>query len=333
MSTAAVSSSSLLHGQPYFQDRKGDLQQLGQALQSGDLALAQQSFSAIQILAQNGPFDGNAFLVNQRQQDFSAIGQALQAGDLAGAQQAFAQLQSTFSSKQPVLDPGPAAIVSLSQQAASAAASSSTGSTGSTAGGSAAGPIILNLGDGSGSGGPEQVNISFTNTGNGSEQITINSGTGSTSSTLSTTSSSAAVPEIILNFGNSSGSGGPEQIAISLTNTNDGAQQLTISGSTGSTGSTGATGSATGTSAAGLEIVLNLGNSSTSGSAEQININLTNTGNGAEQVTVGVGTQQNPNAQQINLNLAQNSNEQIVLNLLNNPSATPSQTSGVNVVA
>ena len=83
MSTAAVSTSSIYQElQTFFQARNSDLKQLGQALQSGDLAGAQQEFSAIQNLGQSGPFaNGNAFKVSQREQDFAAIGQALQAGE------------------------------------------------------------------------------------------------------------------------------------------------------------------------------------------------------------------------------------------------------------
>src|ERR1700685_4230208 len=97
MSTAAVSSNSLPPGvQSFLQQRDADLKQLGQALQSGDLAGAQQAFTAIQALSQNNTSaNGNSFKVSQRQQDFNAIGQALAAGDLGGAQQAFADLKAT----------------------------------------------------------------------------------------------------------------------------------------------------------------------------------------------------------------------------------------------
>lgn len=227
MSTAPISSSSLLQElQTYFQDRQSDVQQLGQALKSGDLAGAQQDYNNIQTLAQSGPFaGGNAFGVNQREQDFTAIGQALQSGDLTGAQQAFAQLQSTFA-PQSATDPGPAVILNISQPGAA----SSTTTTG-----------------------------------------------------VASTSSTSAGPEIVLNLGGGSGSGSPEEITLTFNNT----------------------------------------------------------GSGGEQLTIGVGSQQNPNAQQFTLNLPQNSNEQIVLNLLSNassstssPATSPSsQSSGVNVVA
>src|SRR5271169_4151436 len=115
MSTAAVSTSSIYQElQTFFQQRGSDLQQLGQALQSGDLAGAQKEFSAIQSLGQSGPFaSGDAFKSSQREQDFAAIGQALQSGDLAGAQQAFAQLQNTFHHQRST-EPPPSVVVNLS---------------------------------------------------------------------------------------------------------------------------------------------------------------------------------------------------------------------------
>ena len=213
MSTAGISSSSLVQAQ-YFQDRKSDLQQLGQALQSGDLSGAQQDFSTIEGLAQNGPFaSGDAFAVNQRQQDFASIGQALQSGDIAGAQQAFAQLQSTFSSSHRILDPAPPVIISIGEPG------TAVGST-----------------------------------------TTPTTPTGAT--TAAPPTSTAVGPEIAIDLGSGSGSStNPEEITISLNNTN-----------------------------------------------------------GSEQLTIAVGSQQSPNAQQITLDLAQNSNEQIILNI-GNPSA------------
>ncbi len=127
MSTAAVPTSSIhldLHS--YFLQRNSDLKQLSHALQSGDLAGAQQVFGAIHSLGQNGPFaNGDAFKVNQRQHDFDAIGQALQSGDLAGAKQAFGQLMSTFL-RQHRPEPSPAAVVTLS----GASPASAAGNTG-----------------------------------------------------------------------------------------------------------------------------------------------------------------------------------------------------------
>ncbi len=73
-------------------------------------------------------------------------------------------------------------------------------------------------------------------------------------------------------------------------------------------------------SSAGPEIILNLSNGSgTSGtSPEQITINIgpASTSGGGEQVSLSVGNQ-GSNSQQVTFNLSPNSNEQIVLNLLN----------------
>jgi len=98
MSTSAASPLSTQQSlETYFQARHQDLRQLAQALQSGDLANAQQDCVTIQTLGENGPFPGgNAFLNSTRQQDFENIGSALQSGDLASARQAFVQLWSTF---------------------------------------------------------------------------------------------------------------------------------------------------------------------------------------------------------------------------------------------
>jgi hypothetical protein len=252
MSTAGISSSSLVQGAQYFSDRKNDLQQLGAALQSGDLAGAQQDFAQIQTLAANGPFsNGNAFFVAGRQQDFTAIGQALQSGDIAGAQQALTQLQSTFTqgggggTTGPVLDPGPAVIINLT--------------------------------------------------------------TGGVAPTTTTTA--------------------PATTTTPTTNTTDPATTSTAASSTGP------------------EIVLNIGGGNAGSTPEEITLSFSNTGSGGEQLTIGVGSQQNPNTQEVTLNLPQNGSEQIILNLLNNgsvsspsptstsSSASASTSSGVNVVA
>jgi hypothetical protein len=96
--TAADSASSIYQQlQAYRQQRQADLAQLGQALQSGDLAGAQSAFDTLTALGQSGPNkNGQPFQLAERAQDFQAIGQALQSGDLAGAQSAFAKLASTF---------------------------------------------------------------------------------------------------------------------------------------------------------------------------------------------------------------------------------------------
>jgi hypothetical protein len=164
MSTSAVSSTSInqeIH--QFFQTRQSDLQQLGQALSTGDLAGAQAAYSKIVTLGQNGPFaGGNSFKLTPREQAFTAIGQALQSGDLAGAKQAFGALRDTFQGRGHQINP----------PVPSPAASPSTGA--------ASGPeIILNLQsiNGSGSASPEQITININNQASGGEQVSIGIGT------------------------------------------------------------------------------------------------------------------------------------------------------------
>jgi hypothetical protein len=90
-------------------------------------------------------------------------------------------------------------------------------------------------------------------------------------------------------------------------------------------------GSGSTSSSGGPEIVLNLG---TLTPGEQISIGLNNNNSGGEQISIGVASQQNQSPEQINLNL--NSNQQIVLNLLNGTatnSAGSSSNSSFSVTA
>ncbi len=137
MSTAAVSSSSIYQElQSFFQNRKSDLQQLGSALQSGDLNGAQQAYSTLAALGQSGPYaSAEPFYKSSRDQDFTTIGQDLQTGNLAGAQAAFAAL--TFkavpvaSSAQANSAQTPAAVVNVSNNLQPAIGTTAPGSTSS----------------------------------------------------------------------------------------------------------------------------------------------------------------------------------------------------------
>ena len=82
--------------QTYFKERTAEVQQLNQALQSGDIATAQQDYNNIVALGNSVIHRDNPFFRADRGLDFDAIGGALQNGDLAGARQAFAALQSTY---------------------------------------------------------------------------------------------------------------------------------------------------------------------------------------------------------------------------------------------
>jgi hypothetical protein len=208
MSTSAVSTSSLYQQlQTYFQTRQSDVQQLGQDLQNNDLTDAQQEFSAIQTLAQSGPFaNGDAFSRTDRQTDFTALGSALQSGNLAGAQQAFQQLESTFQSGSgggatpaPVSTPAP-----------------STSSSGNE--------IVINLGTLTPG---EQITIGLNNESNGQEQLTISEGNQQSQSQNQS-------PEITLNLNANSN----EEIILNLFNS--AAQASTAQASTGTTVNTAA---------------------------------------------------------------------------------------------
>jgi hypothetical protein len=205
MSTSAVSSVSLNQQlQSYFETRNSDVQQLGRALSSGNLASAQVAYNSITALGQEGPFaNGNPFQLSQREQDFTAIGQALQSGDLAGAQQAFSALQSTFRGNTPK---GPTA-----QPVSSSAA---------TGAGNAGPEIVLNLSSNGGATSP-------TTAANTAPEIIINlSNSGSASPAAPAATSSTTGPEIVLNL--NSGSTSPEEITIGIANSSSG-EQVSIS--------------------------------------------------------------------------------------------------------
>lgn len=102
MTISAISSNNSTYQTDItakLSQRKQDLQNLASALQSGNLATAQQAFALLQKDAPN---------INQSQNNQSssqssgqttplqALASALQNGDLSGAQQAFSQLQQNM---------------------------------------------------------------------------------------------------------------------------------------------------------------------------------------------------------------------------------------------
>jgi hypothetical protein len=115
MSVTAVSSPSIFQElQTFYQTRQTDVKQLGSALQSGDLAGAQQAYSALAALGQDGPFaNSSTFSKSTRSEAFDAIGQALQAGDIAGAQAAFAGLTSRQGNLSNSVPSTPASVVNI----------------------------------------------------------------------------------------------------------------------------------------------------------------------------------------------------------------------------
>lgn len=80
------------------------------------------------------------------------------------------------------------------------------------------------------------------------------------------------------------------------------------------------------TSDTGPEIVLNLTNTASTANPEQITININQTSGGGDQVALSFGPQ-GSTPQELTFNLAPNSNEQIVLNLLGASSSSNGSTS------
>jgi hypothetical protein len=82
-------------------------------------------------------------------------------------------------------------------------------------------------------------------------------------------------------------------------------------------------------STTGPEIVLNLTNTGSATNPEQITININQTSGGGDQVALSFG-QQGSTPQELTFNLAPNSNEQIVLNLLSASSEGTGSTSNAS---
>jgi len=80
----------------YNSERAPEIQQLGAALKSGNLAEAEQAYNNLVALGNKDLHQANPFVRANRALDFNAIGGALQNGDLAGARKAFADLENTF---------------------------------------------------------------------------------------------------------------------------------------------------------------------------------------------------------------------------------------------
>jgi hypothetical protein len=122
-SATPTAASASTFWQKYISERRPEVQQLKDALQSGDITAAQQDYNNLVALGNNVLGKDNPFTRSDRALDFNAIGGALQNGDLAGAQQAFAQLESTFKDPPPVAGPTPSPSSVNSGSASEAGAS------------------------------------------------------------------------------------------------------------------------------------------------------------------------------------------------------------------
>ena len=208
MSVAGISSTSALNQltNPVnsFQQRASDFQELAQALQSGDLAGAQQAFSALTQLASNsGGSAGRGALA----QDFNAIGQALQSGNLSAAQQAFATFQQDLEATWFGRFSGNGGRQAGSPAGADPATTAAPSTTDDAAATQAAPEIILNLSSVANSTTPTEITLDFSNSATTGEQLTIGVSNGNSTPqdvTLnlgSLAGSSDAIPEIVLNLG------------------------------------------------------------------------------------------------------------------------------------
>ena len=113
MSVSGIMSTSFFQPsqvQNSFQQRRAEFQQLGQALQSGNLSAAQQDFAELTSSGSSASTSGattattttaatgtgsaaSTSPVSSIGQEFTALGQALQAGNLSAAQQAYSAMQ------------------------------------------------------------------------------------------------------------------------------------------------------------------------------------------------------------------------------------------------
>jgi hypothetical protein len=299
MSVAGISSSSLSQPtalQPFYVQRRLDIQQLAQALQSGDLAGAQAAYATLSALRRSLPAQNASgqsgtsagpFLDKKVAQDFNAIGKALQSGDLEGAQQAFATfLQDTQGTargqRQSRFAPSPEIIINLFSNSPVATpkvatpvtdnAASSTPPPSNSAATSTLAPITSTVAS------PTVASTAPT----GSAPAT-------TATSAATSTAASPTPEIIVNLDGESHANSSPEIIVNLgggNNNGNAGPELTVNFSDGNGGSN-------------PELTLNFNNGGSNGSsAPELVINLGtarlaeiafNFGNGPSQS--GGGTQ------------------------------------------
>jgi len=106
MSIDAISSNPYQTNetQANYQQMRNYFEQLGQALQSGDLSGAQNAFSSLQQQLPSSSVNQSQTTQQNSQStfttDMNALGQALQSGDLSKAQDVFSKLQQDMKAVQ-----------------------------------------------------------------------------------------------------------------------------------------------------------------------------------------------------------------------------------------
>jgi len=309
---------------------------IGQALQSGDLAGAQAAFATLtgksnsEGASQATPSavvnlssaqssataaDSTSSIYQQvqssrqeRNADLAQLGQDLQAGNLDAAQQDFNTLTALGQS-------GPNKNGQPFQQAGRAQDFQAIGQA--LEGGDLAGAqsAFATLGGTFGEQSQQaQSAISAYNSNSGGAEIVINLGGASSTSAAS----GSSTPEVVVNVGQggnfSSGASGVPEIVINLG---------------GASSTSAASGSST------PEVVVNVGQggSSSSASPEEVTINLGSGSSGA-QVSIDATQGQNSNpADQLTINLNQQSNYELILNVLNSTATSLSQSNSSNALS
>ncbi|HEV2732782.1 MAG TPA: hypothetical protein VGV15_22345 [Terriglobales bacterium] len=257
MSVAGIASNSPFQpvNQAFFFQRRLDVVELGQAINSGDLPKAQQVYDTLTALGQNTD-SYKPFKSPRLEKEFLAVGQALQTGDEAAAQKAYATLQQdiqkiNFRGRRPsevqprveeiILDLIQAQASNNTTTTPAAGAGSDTAPTpapapapppannASTATPAASTPeIVINIDEKGGSQGsaPEIVlNLASQNSGGSSPELTIDINTAATANGASSSSPEIVLnlgsssPEIAFNFANSGGNGASlAEIVLNLSN-------------------------------------------------------------------------------------------------------------------
>ena len=268
----------------------------------------------------------------QQKTGLQHLGKALDAGDLAGAQQAYNTIQSHLQSGQV----SSSVASNLSNARQEFAAVGRALQSGNLTGAQRAlaelrnrlpAPVPANP---TPDVGPEVIiNLTLAPPSSGTTGATAaSSSTAATQPPATTapatnTTPAAAGPEIILNLGNISSA---EQITIDINNS-----AIPAGSTSSSTSSTSAAPlTTTPATAAGPEIVLNLEANSGNSTPEPVTIDLKTASNGGEQLTFTVGSQQSPQEQVI-FNVAQQTNLQIIFNLLNSTANSSSQGGLINI--
>jgi len=128
LSISANSGSMPQINQSQMAQMKSQFDQLGKALDSGDLTAAKKAYTALQQNAPQGAPQGGQGPMAQMKSKIDQLGQALDSGDLAAAKKAYSAIQQSAPKGRPMGAPP-----------AGGGASPSAGGTQSTSGGKSSG--------------------------------------------------------------------------------------------------------------------------------------------------------------------------------------------------